>query len=430
MESKNLKIGIFTTFANFRPEYSLVTVVTQQLQMLLRHGYKPVLFTLPHFKDEVPEGVEVRNVIPQLLLEPYASRDLSNFQADTEKSQRALEQHMTDIDVCLTHDIIFINSYLPYNRALKNAIETTLGHIKWLHWIHSAPSIRPSSLRGEPYDDLYILPKNSRLVYMNDTDRVRAAEMYGIVEGEVETIYNAMDLRVLNDYHPLTLELIDKNELMRPDILCVYPLSTTRMWQAGKQLDKVIRIVGNLKKNGLTVRVVVPNAHANGQNEKDNIERMYEVAEIYGLSREDLVFTSLHGKEWEQGVPHEVVRDLLSMGNIFIFPTASENCPLVLLEAMAGKNILILNHSFPALRDLAGHNALYFRFGSLIDNPQYPLGEELYYKDVATIVYHEFKKNRVIQANNTIRQKFNMDYIFKRQLEPAILGLYHEKHIK
>jgi hypothetical protein len=417
-----MKIGILTTFANFDPAFSLCGVVRQQLIALLKHGYKPVLFVLDIFNDEalVPEGVEIRKVVPQLILEPYSAGNLDNLEADVAKAQKAFEDNLQDIDLCLTHDIIFINSYLPYNVAMRRAIDTRLSHVKWLHWMHSGPSFRP--LDGSPWDNLVTLPRNSRLIYMNYTDAIRAAEMYHVLPKDVRTIYNPMDIRELYEFHPVTRAIIEANDLMNPEFLCVYPLSSTRMDATGKQLSKVIWIMGEIKKQGRSVALVVPNAHANADNEKKEIERMYELAYNKGLERRELVFTSLHeSPTYELGVPHEVVRDLFTLGNLFIFPSYSENCPLVLLEAMAGKNILVLNQDFPAMRDFGQEHALYFRFSSTVGpNPEFPGGLDNYYKDVATLIISEYGQNKAIQAQTRLRREFNLDAIAKKQLIPAI----------
>ena len=426
MKNQKPKIGCLTTFFNFNLEFSLCGVVKHQLISLIKHGYKPVLFVLENFSSgDVPEGVEVRKILPQLILEPYTTGKLDNLEADVAKAKEAMEANMTDIDVCLTHDIIFINSYLPYNIALREAIGGKLNKVKWLHWIHSGPSFREPD--GSPFDNLRILPPNSKLVYMNQTDVVRAAEMYGVLPSMVRVIFNPCDIRELYAFHPLTRKLIDEFNLMSPDYLCVYPLSSTRMDIGGKQLGKVIQIMGNIKRKGGIVGLVVPNAHANADKEKQEIERMYKLGEPYGLTRKEIIFTSMFEvPNWEQGVPHEVVMDFFTLGNLFIFPSVSENCPLILLEAMAGKNLLVLNHSFPAMRDFALENALYFRFPSLVDNPQFPEGEEKYYEDVATLVMAEMNNNKALKANTILRQRFNVDFIFRRQLEPAIMEIYNE----
>jgi glycosyltransferase involved in cell wall biosynthesis len=426
MEQKDKpKIGIFTTFYNLNTEYSLCTVVLQQLQALKKNGFEPVLYVLTNFSGDVPEGIEVRKVIPQLILEPYGRGDFTNYEEDIDKALKAMEEHMADIDVCLTHDIIFINSYLPYNEALRRSIKGKLSHIKWLHWMHSGPSIRPT-MDGSPYDNLYTLPDNSRLIYMNYTDALRAAEMYGVYPKEVRTIFNPMDIRTLYDFHPLSWELTDQYDLMNADVVDIYPLSSTRMNDNGKQLSKVIWVMSHIKKMGKTIRIVVCNAHANAKKEKDEIERMYQYAAEKGIERRELIFTSMHNiPKWEHGVPHKVISDLFLLSNIFIFPSVSENCPLVLLEAMAAKNLLVLNANFPAFRDFGLENAMYFNFGSLVQTPNFPCGEDRYMGDVAKLIIAELSVNKALNANAVLRKKFNLDYIFEQQLSTAIMEMYY-----
>jgi hypothetical protein len=425
-----MKVGLLTTFYNLKPEYSLTSVVIQQLKSLVKYGYEAVLFVLDNFEDSwldaVPQGVELRKVIPQLILEPYSKGDLSNLDKDVAKARAAMEEHMQDIDVCLTHDIIFINSYLPYNIALKQAIDSKLGHIGWLHWIHSAPSFRPN-MDGSPWDNLYTLPKNSKIAYMNYTDTIRAAEMYGVWPKDVRTIFNPMDIRELYNFHPLTKQICDMYDVMSADIIDVYPVSTTRMGPAGKQLNKVIPVMGYLKKLGMSVRLIIPNAHANAKEEKEAINGMLQYAYNCGLAPNEIIFTSLiDAPKWEDGAPHDVVRDLFLLSNVFIFPSVSENCPLILLEAMAAKNILILNGSFPAMKDFAQENAMYFLFGSLVDEPRH-VSEEKYYEDVAKLIISELNTNKSLKAATRLRRDFNLDAVFRKQLEPAIMEIYRGK---
>lgn len=425
MENK-LKIGVLTTFGDMAPSFSLAGVVRQQLIALVKHGYSPVLFVLDFFKDDdkVPEGVEIRKILPQLVLEPYSKGDISNLNKDVSKAEKAMAENMQDIDVCLTHDIIFINSYLPYNVAMRNAIKNSLQNVRWLHWMHSGPSF--AELDGSVWDNLYTLPENSKLVYMNYTDAIRAAEMYHTLPKNVRTIFNPMDIRELHNFSPVTKKLIDEYDLMSPEFLCVYALSTTRMDQMGKQLSKVIKIMGFLKRKGFSVALVVPNAHANAEKEKYEIERMYQIAHQYGLERRELVFTSLFDvPKYELGIDHEVVRDLYLLSNVFIFPSVSENCPLVLLEAMASKNILVLNNDFEAFKDFGQTNAIYFNFSSLTGmHPDYPRGEDNYYSDIATLIVDQYEQHKAIKAQTRIRREFNIDSIFERQLNPAIKNIY------
>lgn len=405
------EIGIFTTFYQFADSFSLTSVVREQLEAHLAHGYKPVLFVLENFKDfhKVPDGVEVRAVLPQVILEPYKGNGVPDCWEDDYKRVRdAVEKHCADMDFLICHDIIFIDTYLPYNIGLKAAKIKA----KKLHWIHSAPSPRPF-LQDNPHAERYNLGDNALLVYLNSTRVVALAEMYGTTIDKVRVVNNSVDPRILHNYDDLTRELIRLYNLMDADIISVYPLSTPRMID-GKQLDKAILIHAGLRREGYDTRLIVPNAHANGAREKVDILEMKQLALREGLEPHQIIFTSDHG--WEHGVDRRIVSELFLLSNMFIFPSISENCPLILMEAMLAGNLLVLNEDCISLKDFAGDNALYFKFGNLdmgtrnnlvVNNPNY-------YQDIAKIVGSEFSRNKALKAKASALRRFNYDSIFKQ----------------
>lgn len=419
------KIGILTTLSNLDPAYSLVTVILQQLKMLEKYGYQPILFTLNNFDDKVPEYVELRKVVPQFILEPYAltgSVIPQNFEDDVKRTVGVYEKDFADLDCLITHDIIFINSYLIYNVALKKA---NLERLPMLHQIHSAPSDK--MLLPYPWNELWGLPypykRTSKLIYMNYTEQVAAAEMYGVFPEHVKVVFNPMDLRMVFNFSELTSQLIDDYKLFEADIICVYPVSSTRMDDAGKAVRKVIAVMANLKELGQSVRLILPNAHANADKEKQTIQEYLVMAKDMGLSPGDVIFTSLYNPpNYESGIPHQNVIELFQLANIFIFPSFSENAPLILLEAAATKNLLVLNEDFKPMIDFFGPEASYnFRFKSrLINETQYSNGEDVYFKDMAKIILADLNSSRINKAFTTLRQKFNIDWVAKNQLIPAI----------
>jgi glycosyltransferase involved in cell wall biosynthesis len=419
------KVGILTTFADLSPSYSLVTVVTQQLKMLKKYGFDPVLFTLPNFSDQdkVPEGVELRAVVPQWILEPYGSTGSpvpADFEENVKKTAEVYEKEFADLDCLITHDICFINSYLIYNVALKQA---ALEKLPMLHQIHSAPSNRENL--PYPWSELWGLPwpDNSKLIYMNYTEQVAAAEMYGLWPKSVKVVFNPMDLREMFHFSDLTRELIDAYDLFSADVICVYPVSSTRMDDNGKAVRKVIAVMGFMKQLGQKVRLIIPNAHANAQAEKDTIAKYLEMGRNYELDGTELIFTSLFKPPAnELGVPHQTVVELFQLANLFIFPSYSENAPLILLEAAATKNLLVLNEDFAPMKDFVkAEGAYYFRFKSrLLNETTYRNGEDTFYNDIAKILISELENNKINRAFTTIRQKFNIDWIATHQFIPAI----------
>ncbi len=404
------KVGIFTTFYNFDAAYSLVSVVRDQLVAHVKRGYSPVLFVLESFVGDVPEGVEVRKVVPQIILEPYGgTRFPETWQQDVDRIVAALKEHASDIDIMIAHDIIFIDTYLPYNIAFRQAELSC----KYFHWIHSAPSPRPK-LEDNIHANRYTLPPNSKLVYLNHDKVVDLAEMYGTWPRNVRVIHNSRDPRTFWGLDPFVTKLIDKHDLLSCDIISVYPLSSTRMIE-GKQLHVAIKIHEQLRKLGLKTKLIVPNAHANGEREK---------AEIAKWKSPDVVFTSLEGIEYEQGVSSKIVSDLFRLSSVFIFPSISENCSLVLLEAMLAGNLLILNKDCSGLQEFGGTNALYFKMGNLdmgTRNEEVALRNEAYFKDIALIIKSEWLLSKPLQAKAKTLKEYNYDSIFDR-----IESLYYE----
>ena len=412
------RIGVLTTFYTWDKAYSLTSVVENQLIALVKYGYNPVLLVHDNFKGEeaLPVGVEVRKVVPRFLLEDYSANQplKDDFWQQVETAQKSFEENLKDLDAVFTHDIIFQGWFLPYNVAIRRVAEK-IPSIHWFHWIHSAPSPRP--FVDYPYDCRYTMMPNSKLIYMNHTDTLRLAEMYSGTLDDVRVVFNPLDLRSYFNFHPFVGKLIEKYKLFDADIVDVYPVSSTRF--DGKQVDKVIKLLAKIKQQGRSVRFVCPNAHANAEREKETIRQMIKFGLSQGLSENEMIFTSFEGKEWEHGVPHEIVKDLFQLSNLFIFPTQSENCPLILLEAVASKCLAVLNEDFPALKDFFGKDALYFRFGSLIQRTNYE-NEDHWYSDVAKIIIGELNKNRPLNAFTTLKQKFNNDWIFKNMLEPIL----------
>lgn len=403
MEKQKI-IGIATSFYNIDPGYSLCAVVLDQLIALVKNGHKTVLFVLPSFKDDdrVPKGVEIRKIVPQLILEPYSGLNYpSHWKEDVEKAKGLFEKNMQDIDVLLVHDWYFIDSFLPYNIALRDSNLTC----KFLAWTHSAPTTR-HVLEDNPHANRYNLPPRTKLVYLNYDKANNLAEMYGAWLKDVGVVHNSRDPRTFWNLDPFVIKLIDEYDFFESDIISVYPLSTPRMI-SGKGLDKVVKIHSKLKELGHKTKLIVCNAHANASKDQKLIADLYVWAGDRGITNNDLIFTSQHG--FEHGVSPKIVSDLFRLSNIFIFPTVSENSSLVLLEAMLSGNLLVLNKEVGTLREHAGENALYFDF-----NYREPKEvNEKYYLDLAKIIASQFENDKGLQVKRRALQEFNYDKTFK-----------------
>ncbi len=413
------RVTVITTFADLGPDYSLATVVKDQLRMLVRHGYTPTFVVQENFHDDqsVPDGVLTLKVMPVLPLHDYqvGQEPRPNFAEQAEKIAAALDPVIAETDVAITHDLMFLGWYLPHNEAIRRlAVEHPA--VRWLHWVHSAPSGRPASL-NHPSILRYSLPPNSRLVYLNQHDALRLAEMFGTTLENVRVVYNAKDPGSFFGLHPVVQSVMDHYPLASADVVSVFPFSTPR-W-AGKNVKKLIWLMAKIKKQGRSVLLVFANAHCNAEGERQIVKHLQAYASARGLTDKEVCFTSTLGPEWEYAVPHEAVRQLFQLSNVFIFPSLSECCSLILLEASICKNLMVLNQDVPSMREFGGDRALYPQFGSTLYQVTYQ-DEDAYWEDWAKIIVGALAQERALDSFRLTLRQHSLDWIFQRQLQPLL----------
>jgi len=221
-----------------------------------------------------------------------------------------------------------------------------------------------------------------------------------------------------------TKEMIDHYDLMSADIMQVYPFSSTRMRDKG--VHKIIVMFSAFKKYfNKNVRLVFCNAHCTRGRERQAVEEMLALAKKHGLEEGEVIFTSRYKPErpeeggWTYSTPHKVIRDLMNISNMFIFPTISEACSKVLLEASAAGCYMVLNGSFKPMKEFGGSTAIYHDFGSLRESVDHgELSEDKWLEEVAKATMPGFMANKALQQKTRMKREFNIDYIFRHQLEP------------
>src|SRR3990167_577578 len=144
MESRKPKIAILAPMSNWDAGYSHCSVVYDQFVMLKKYGYEPTFICLQRFKGKEElekQGVNVLDVLPVFTFYDYhlGAEIRQDFEKHAEDVKQILERHCQDFTHIIAHDVIFQGWFLPYNVGLRRA---NLPRVKWLHWIHSAPSLR------------------------------------------------------------------------------------------------------------------------------------------------------------------------------------------------------------------------------------------------------------------------------------------------
>lgn len=441
--SRKPRVGILTSLVDYSPGYSLTGIILDQARQLKRARYPYDLLCLKAFNaaDRArveAEGLSARYVLPQTTLVDYRAdeppRETSekevgfsdqvnlHMNGDPARKTQGYLDALGDYDVVISHDIMFLSWHLPQNAALRACIERW-PEKNWLHWIHSAPSIRPpdtcypSTLRYECAPD-------STYVFLNESQRHDCALMLSTTRENVAVVYNPKDPRDVYGFAPETCELIDRYDLFNHDVLQVYPFSTPRWREKG--VRQLLKLFGAWKAQGLRARLVLVNCHCNSKCDEPRVEAIEKYAREQGLDLDrDVIMSSRFSvqtsrnkdpDDWRHCVPANVVRELGLISNLFVFPSVSECCSLIQAEASIAGKFVVLNSDFHPMREFCHESVLSFEFSQNDpdENPDY-------YECVAREVWAEMKtESAVVNATEARNRTYNRDWIFRNQFEPLL----------
>lgn len=412
---------IYTNFSSYFQAYSLNIVVERQIKMLVENGYNPKVTVMEGFK---PQGEYARPEVslyylPRVACHNEWDRDTPDiFLKDVSDIKEKLREPLKGVDVVFTHDLFFQAALSKFDEAARQLAREEYPNIRWLHWVHSCVASR----RREPFP-------NSFVIYPNEYDRPRVARGFGFEEDDVKCVPHPIDVCSFFDMNPISEKIIKENDILSADVICTYPLRLDR----GKQPEVCIKVLGQLKKLGKSVKLIIMDFHSTGGDKKVYREELKQIGIDKGLSSSELIFVSEQDKAVELESPRTMVKDFMCISNVFILPSRSETFSLVAQEAMICGNFPILNFDFPPIRSIYGDKPLYRKFSSNIDvqtgldgvtDTKYG-NEDNYFKDIAGYICYELEHDKIMSLRTKIRKEQNLKAIFKKYLEPLLY--YKEK---
>ena len=410
------RIAILTNFREFSPSYSLTGIVLDQVRMLSEHGHDVSVAVNENYHGEPFDSILLRRIIPDYEQINYRSvADLTDEYRDIiVRTAAILIKELTDIDYVFTHDFVFTG----WNLLMGLACQLTskqIPDLRWLHWVHSVPS------GSRDWWNIHNFPQGHRLIYPNETNRLRVAEQFRGTIDHVRVIPHIRDLRTYFDFSFETCEFIKEHPaVMQADIVQVYPAATDRF--IAKKPHVVIEIFARLKEMGHTVCLVLANQHADTVDRREDLQRYMDLGAEHGLViGKDLIATSLwNPPKHENGISKQMTRELSQCANLFIYPTREESFGLVLPEAsLSGGCLCVLNQSLSMMQEISGSNAISFPFGSF-ENKYDPPRLDEFYTGIANVISERMDQNESIKTRTFMRQKYNYDRLYKRYYAPIM----------
>ena len=367
------RVAILTHFVRCSPAFSLQRVVLDQLAMLSKSGYEPIVLVMASEAWAEPTDFFAD---PRVRLLQYPAVKWVNSEAeedvffsDVEQLANALDAALKGVDVVLTHDLIYVPRLIKLCLAARQVAER-YSKLRWLHWIHSATT--PSALKREGladalFDDLLAKPwPGSYPVFFNRMSIPRISQNFSYDESAVKIIPHPTNVGEFFSLSPLATRLYEEKQLYLADFVTTVPARLDR----GKQVEWVIRIFSCLKSLGHCVRIIVMDFHSQSAEKNGYRQDLKALAEKWGLGRHELTFLSEFDPSVRSEAPHSLVRELFSISTVYVQPSRSESYSLSAQEAAMCGNLLVLNDDFPPLREIFGEQALYCQFSSNIDRIQ------------------------------------------------------------
>lgn len=403
---------LMTAFSDFAPSYSLVSVVLDQARAGVLAGYRVVITGMSNLarptelidSDPLLRQVEFVGLVPVVHWKEDQSPD-----EDVETVTNAVVPFLREFTnpIIITHDLIFQTWYLAWAKALHTSINELIGPT-WYHQMHSSVGARPPE---EVAQWRAVIPEGHGLVVPNFSD-VEHMRSYYQHEGEVVVLPNIRDFRTFLGLSPRARYIADTYAPHLADVVQVYPVSMPRAQAKG--LDKVIKTFAAIKALGRSVCLIAAEAHATGDGAKGS-RAMIEEARAAGLEvgKEYLATSQIFPKRAAVGMAAEDVRGLMQMANVFLFPSVSEACGLVMLEAASTGALLCLNQSVHQLQDfIPPEGALWVDWGGARQegDPR----EEHVAQTVAQAVVRELEGSRAQVARKRSLVRWSLEGLAQR----------------
>lgn len=425
-----MKVAVLTMFNGLGSTYSLVNVVAEHLRMLLDAGIETKILVCQDcpddqrygiFSDERLEWVKVTNRLneKQIHWHDYSKPDgevHESFFDEAEVIAEDLVTKLSDVEVCIMHDIHYQGWHLIHNVAVRKAQEK-LPNLKFIAVTHSAPVNRPLNPKW-PFSARYSPMAKTTYVYPTQSGIQALSKQYNVPEGKCSVINNSLDL--ISNMSDDVTSIQNQFDLLSPDILIVYPGRLT----TGKKFENVAAFAGAIcKKTEQNVKVIFCDFPAMDIKPDSYKSIIRKIGYAYGLEESNIAFTSDLG--YPQGLPRNSVLELFTLSNLFICPSFSESFGLTVLEAASRGNFIVLNQAVPALEEVGKKLNSYFmrwaarNFG--FDTKEtYQPSEQAYLEDHAVKVVNLMRDNPVLHAKTLIRQRFSPQWVWHNHLEPLL----------
>jgi len=315
-----------------------------------------------------------------------------------------LSSLLSDIDICLVHNVVTLHKNLPLTAALFTL--SNEGKVKLIAWCHDFAwqdnLYTPDLHSGYPWDLLRTAWPGVPYVVVSDNSRIQLANLLGINKKQIDVIHPGVNITDLFKLESDTLNLIEKLDLLNSDPIVLLPSRITRRKNIEFALDVTAALL--LYKPQAVLLVTGPP----GPHNPTNIAYLNDLKrKQFELKIADHVRFLYELKEGEQFyVSDAMIADLYHLSDLLLFPSRREGFGIPVLEAGLTR-LPIFAANIPSIHE-SGHDLIHYF--NLDSDPAL----------VAESIFKYLEADPIYQMKQRVLYRFTWQKIVKQTLIPKI----------
>mgnify|MGYP006289171899 CR=1 FL=1 len=355
--------------------------------------------------EVIPEISSSGGPVGATLRELARGKVSSRFEARVATVERKLEKALSGVDVCMMHNVMTMHFNLVLTAALERIMKRLGKKINFVAWTHDltfADPVHQAHQRGEyPWDLLSRPLDNCRYCAISGQRRKQMKKVFGASASMFPVIPDGIDVPRQLHLAPRVRDLFYEEELAGINIVALTPARILRR----KNLTAGIELVAELKRRRRSVRWFItgpPDTH--NPESAAYFDKMLDMRKRLKVEKEVVLLC----RKFEGKVSTVELGSLYRLSDILLFPSASEGFGLPVLEAGLDRLLLVVS-DIPALREVAGENAVYIKESSGM-------------AAVAGRIVRRMSENEVLQYRKKVLSTYSWDRLFERKILPAALN--------